>query len=154
MNQQERLTDLLKQADEHSASRCITDYDEATADNAAFLLENNVTILPAKAGDTVYLVLWGRVATAKVEYVFLRIKESGTTYHMHVVVTDGLGIGEKEWAILHDDPNAENLSFRKAYKDRDTAERACAEIRLETDTTVWDERSPNKTGWAGFCNGY
>lgn len=46
MNQQERLIDLLKQADEYSASRCITDYDEAVADNAAFLLENGVIVPP------------------------------------------------------------------------------------------------------------
>lgn len=59
MNQQERLTDLLKQADEHSASRCITDYDEATADNAAFLLENGVIVLTDDLIFILTAIAWG-----------------------------------------------------------------------------------------------
>jgi hypothetical protein len=59
MNQQERLTDLLKQADEHSASRCITDYNEATADNAAFLLENGVIVLTDDLIFILTAIAWG-----------------------------------------------------------------------------------------------
>lgn len=154
MSQQERLADLLKQADEHSASRCITDYDEAIADNAAFLLENGVTILPAKVGDTVYLVLWSHVVSAKVEYILSSITESEIAHQMYVVIIDGYHAGEKKTAMLHDDPNVENHNVCKAYKDRETAEKVCEEIRFATATTTRDERHPNKTGWAGFCNGY
>lgn len=59
MSQQERLTELLKQADEHSASRCITDYDEAVADNAAFLLENGVIELTDDLIFILTAIAWG-----------------------------------------------------------------------------------------------
>jgi len=50
----DRLIALLKAADESSASRCITDYDEAVADNADYLLDNGVIAPPVKIGQTVY----------------------------------------------------------------------------------------------------
>lgn len=153
MSQQERLTDLLKQADEHSASRCITDYDEATADNAAFLLENNVTILPAKAGDTVYLVYGGNVAPATVNYIISMTEKWGTEHEMHVVIIDGYYEGTRLTARLYDDPNIRGHNVCRAYKDRETAEKVCQEEWLANRTEM-DQRKPNTTGWEGFCNGY
>lgn len=44
--QKERLIELLKAADEYSAERCITDYDEAIADNAEYLIAHGVTVEP------------------------------------------------------------------------------------------------------------
>lgn len=44
--QKERLIELLKAADEYSAERCITDYDEAIADNAEYLIAHGVTVVP------------------------------------------------------------------------------------------------------------
>ena len=42
----ERLIELLKEADEHAMRRCITDRDEAIADNADYLLANGVFVVP------------------------------------------------------------------------------------------------------------
>ncbi len=42
----ERLIELMKEADEHSIRKCITDYDEAIADNADFLLDHGVFVVP------------------------------------------------------------------------------------------------------------
>lgn len=40
----ERFIELLKAADEYSAQRCITDYDEAIADNAEYLIAHGATV--------------------------------------------------------------------------------------------------------------
>jgi hypothetical protein len=48
------LIELLKAADEDSARRCITDYNEAISDNADFILANGVIVPPVKIGQTVY----------------------------------------------------------------------------------------------------
>lgn len=50
----DRLIELLKQADEREKNRMITDYTEAVADNADFLLANGVIVPPVRVGDTVY----------------------------------------------------------------------------------------------------
>ena len=44
--QKERFIELLKAADEYSAQRCITDYDEAIADNAEYLIAHGATVEP------------------------------------------------------------------------------------------------------------
>lgn len=56
MEQRERLIELLKQADEHAVRRLITDYNEAIADNASYLLDNGVIVPPCKVGDKVYYI--------------------------------------------------------------------------------------------------
>lgn len=118
-------------------------------------IENGTLItLPCKVGDKVYLVLWSHVVSAKVEYILSSITESEIAHQMYVVIIDGYHAGEKKTAMLHDDPNVENHNVCKAYKDRETAEKVCEEIRFATATTTWDERHPNKTGWEGFCSGY
>ena len=88
MNQQERLTDLLKQADEHSASRCITDYDEATADNAAFLLENGVIVSPCNPGDMLYQPFEGKILEYKV--LSWSVRMDGLVVTTHSQQTGGL----------------------------------------------------------------
>jgi len=50
------LIDLLKKADENSARKCITDYEDAIIDNAEYLLANGVIAPSFKMGDTVYIV--------------------------------------------------------------------------------------------------
>ena len=50
----DRLIELMKQADEYTLRRLITDNKEATAAIADYLIENGVIVLPCKVGDTVY----------------------------------------------------------------------------------------------------
>lgn len=90
MSQLERLTDLLKQADEHSASRCITDYDEATADNAAFLLENGVIVPPVKVGQTVYETQNVRKRIQEYQVISILCTDKG--YSFSWILKDGKGI--------------------------------------------------------------
>lgn len=52
----ERLIELLKEADERSANRLITDYGEAIEDNADYLLANGVIVPPCKVGDTCWYI--------------------------------------------------------------------------------------------------
>lgn len=56
MSERERLIELLKAADESSARRCITDYNEAIADNADYLLEHGVIVLPPNVRPVVRAV--------------------------------------------------------------------------------------------------
>lgn len=57
MTERERLIKLLKLADDYAATNLITNYDDAIADNADFLLANGVTVPPCKVGDMVYKVV-------------------------------------------------------------------------------------------------
>ena len=50
----DRLIELMKQADEYTLRRLITDNKEATAAIADYLIENGVIVLPCKVGDIVY----------------------------------------------------------------------------------------------------
>lgn len=50
----DRLIELLKQADESTSSKGITDYNDAIYDNADYLLANGVIVPPCKVGDTVW----------------------------------------------------------------------------------------------------
>lgn len=52
----DRLIELMKQADEYTLRRLITDNKEATAAIADYLIENGVIVLPCKVGDTVYRI--------------------------------------------------------------------------------------------------
>lgn len=52
----ERLIKLLKQADENSANKLITDYDDAIIDNAEYLIAHGVIVPPCKVGQTVYKI--------------------------------------------------------------------------------------------------
>ena len=52
----DRLVELMEQADEYALSRLITDYKEATAAIADYLIENGVIVLPCKVGTVVYCV--------------------------------------------------------------------------------------------------
>ena len=45
MTDRERLIELLKKADNSAASRCITNYEDAIADNADYLLANGVVVV-------------------------------------------------------------------------------------------------------------
>lgn len=60
MTERERLIELLKAADEDSARRCITDYNEAIADNADYILANGVIVPPCKVGSTIYMLVTKR----------------------------------------------------------------------------------------------
>lgn len=51
----EKLIELLKKADRNASDKFITDYNDAIADNAEFLLANGVIVPPCKVGDTVYV---------------------------------------------------------------------------------------------------
>lgn len=67
------LISFLKKADEDAQKKCITDYDEAIAANADFLLAAGVIVPPVKVGQTVY-VPWfyegqQAIATVKVEEI-------------------------------------------------------------------------------------
>lgn len=48
-----RFIELLKKADDNTANKGITDYNEAIADNATYLLSEGVIVPPCKVGDTV-----------------------------------------------------------------------------------------------------
>lgn len=51
-----RLVKLLKEADENTANKMITDYEDAIKDNAEYLLANGVIVLPCKVGDMLYYI--------------------------------------------------------------------------------------------------
>ena len=64
MTDKEKLIELLKKADENADLKCITDYEDAVADIADYLLANGVIVPPCKVGDTVYLPIktdWGTI---------------------------------------------------------------------------------------------
>lgn len=48
-----RLVKLLKEADENTANKMITDYEDAIKDNADYLLAKGVIVPPCKVGDFV-----------------------------------------------------------------------------------------------------
>lgn len=52
----ERLIELLKKADKNTSDKFITDYEDAIADNADYLLDNGVIVLPCAVGDKVYWI--------------------------------------------------------------------------------------------------
>lgn len=49
----DRLIELLKKADKNTSDKGITDYEDAIADNAEYLLANGVIAPPCKVGDYV-----------------------------------------------------------------------------------------------------
>ena len=57
----DRLIELLKQADENTSSKGITDYNDAIPDNADYLLANGVIVLPCKVGEKIYVVIYDDV---------------------------------------------------------------------------------------------
>jgi hypothetical protein len=50
----DRLIELLKKADKNASDKGITDYDDAIADNADYLLANGVIVPPMKLGRTCF----------------------------------------------------------------------------------------------------
>ena len=66
-----RLIELLKKADENAANKCITDYEDALADNADYLLENGVSVLPCKLGECGYWVTQGGIVPVVFDRIFL-----------------------------------------------------------------------------------
>lgn len=56
LTDREKLIDLLIAADESAQKRCITDYKEAIADNADFLLKHGVIVLPPNVKPVVHVV--------------------------------------------------------------------------------------------------
>lgn len=50
----DRLIELLKKADKYTSDKGITDYEDAVADNADYLLANGVIVPPCKVGGKVY----------------------------------------------------------------------------------------------------
>ena len=69
MTERERLIELLKKADNSAASRGITNYEDAIADNADYLLANGVICPPCKVGDTVYVISESRVKEAEIDEI-------------------------------------------------------------------------------------
>jgi hypothetical protein len=53
----DRLIELLKKADKNASDKGITDYVDAIADNADYLLANGVIVPPCKVGNTAFLLL-------------------------------------------------------------------------------------------------
>ena len=69
----ERLIDFLKKADEHSQRKCITNYEDAIADNADYLLAEGVIVPPVKVGQTVWVVSRdGKLTETTVEKIVLK----------------------------------------------------------------------------------
>lgn len=58
MTQKERLAFLLTEADKEAQNKAVTDYNEAIADNADFLLANGVILPPVAIGQKVYIIGW------------------------------------------------------------------------------------------------
>ena len=56
----DRLIELLKKADKYASGVC-TDYDEAQAVCAEYLISEGVIVPPCKVGDTIYFVSRGEI---------------------------------------------------------------------------------------------
>lgn len=54
--ERDRLIELLKKADKNASDKGITDYDDAIADNADYLLANGAMVQPCKVGARVYVI--------------------------------------------------------------------------------------------------
>lgn len=76
MTERERLIELLKKADNSAASRGITNYEDAIADNADYLLANGVIVPPCKVGDTVWVISESRVKEAEIDEIHRRINDT------------------------------------------------------------------------------
>ena len=77
----DRLIELLKKADKNTSDKGITDYADAIADNADYLLANGVIVPPCKVGDTVWSFLENnRLLECEVKQIFVDKKEIGMAY--------------------------------------------------------------------------
>lgn len=70
----DRLVGLLKKADKNSSDKLITDYEDAIQDNADYLIENGVIVLPCKVGETVWFIRDEKTIETKVEKIVLKNK--------------------------------------------------------------------------------
>lgn len=52
----DRLVTLLKEADENTANKMITDYEDVIKDNAEYLLANRVIVLPCEVGNEIWYI--------------------------------------------------------------------------------------------------
>lgn len=66
----ERLIELLKEADDHSEN--IMDYNEAIADNAAYLLSKGVIVPPFPIGTTYYRICTKRAKVCSPYFSYIR----------------------------------------------------------------------------------
>ena len=73
----DRLIELMKQADEYTLRRLITDNKEATAAIADYLIENGVILPPCKVGDTVWFELYGQIESAVVYHCTCELSRRG-----------------------------------------------------------------------------
>lgn len=124
MTDRERLIELLKKADENSANKCITDYEEVVADNADYLLANGVLVPPCKVGDP----LW---------WYSEDDDESDFGYYPAGVYEDPDAVGilawnGYEWGVLQYG-DVLPIGTKYAFLTREDAERAFEEWRKEND---------------------
>ena len=82
MTDKEKLIELLKKADENADSKLITDYEDAVADIADYLLANGVIVPPCKVGDKVFIIekeyrlnkVEHKIITCEIEFIYVSSK--------------------------------------------------------------------------------
>lgn len=122
----DRLIDLLKKVDENAANKGITDYKDAIADNADYLLANGVIVPPVFVGQTVYVLNQtnGKVYQNTVVCIKVRSMQSKLKNTIKVEYINKLGetsCRKFAWAQIG----------KQVFFTREEAEKALAERRGE-----------------------
>jgi hypothetical protein len=139
----ERLIELLKEADEHSAGKCITSYDEVVACDADFLISNGVIVLPCKVGDTVYIIDEGEDECGEpyvldVKVLCLTIGECG----IGVELSLPLGFRQVSWCVIGETVFLTREEAEKAIAERKQNERKYLAVSIKHTAWRWKFGKP------------
>ncbi len=77
----DRLIELLKAADRYTSGKGITDYNEATADNADNLIENGVIAPPVSVGQKVWYIKGGYYNSGHKKPCEIEVTEINQKWH-------------------------------------------------------------------------
>ncbi len=120
----DRLKDLLKKADENSANKCITDYEEVIADTAEYLLAHGVLLPPCKVGDPLW---WYSEDDDESDFGYYPAGVYEDPDGVRVLAWDG-----HEWYVLIEGDKVP-IGTQFAFLTREEAERALAERMKAND---------------------
>lgn len=98
IDQVTKLAELLKKADENSALKGITDYEDALIDNAEYLVANGVVVLDMKVLSLKNIPLVTHFANMPLDEVFelVKAKQQGRVLKLPCNVGDTVYIIERE----------------------------------------------------------